>query len=138
MSKYNPVIFGFGDELDKHYSEIENSNNKDYLKYIKSIRYLETDNYRKMLSFLNSDNFQVFTIGHSCGTTDRTLLNTIFEHSNCQSIKSYYYQWKEKRSGNINDDYSDIVSNISLSFKNKQLLRDRVVNKTYCEPIIQP
>jgi hypothetical protein len=35
------------------------------------------------------------------------------------------------------DNYLDIVQNISRSFTNPQLMRDRVVNKTYCEELPQ-
>ncbi len=53
----NPIIFGYGDELDDDYKEISKLNNNDYLKNVKSIRYLETDNYRKLLSFIDSASF---------------------------------------------------------------------------------
>ena len=69
-------------------------------------------------------------MGHSCGNSDRTLLNTIFEHENCISIKPYYH----KRSDG-SDNYIEIVQNISRNFKDPKLMRDRVVNKYYCEPL---
>ena len=71
-------------------------------------------------------------MGHSCGNSDRTLLNTIFEHDNCVSIKPYYYL---KPDGT--DNYIDIIQNISRNFNNRKLMRDRVVNKTLCEPLPQ-
>lgn len=126
----NPVIFGFGDELDDDYKSIEKLNDNDFLENIKSINYLETDNYKKLLEHINSGNFQVFIFGHSCGISDRTLLNTIFEHENCASIKLFYHQKEE----NI-DNYSDIVRNISRNFNDKAKMRDRVVNKNYCEQL---
>ena len=91
----NPIIFGYGDELEENYSKLENLNNNAYLENIKSINYQETDNYKQMLNFINSDQYQVITLGHSCGNSDRTLLNTLFEHENCVSIKPYYYQYKD-------------------------------------------
>lgn len=126
----NDVIFGFGDEIDEDYKSIENLNDNDYLENIKSIKYLETDNYKKLLEFMNSDNYQIFIFGHSCGISDRTLLNTLFEHKNCCSIKPFYYQ-KE----NGSDNYSNIIRNISRSFNSKTNMRDKVVNKNYCEPL---
>ena len=126
----NPVIFGFGDELDDDYKSIEKLNDNDYLENIKSINYLETDNYKKFLEYINSENFQVFIFGHSCGISDRTLLNTIFEHENCASIKTFYHQKSEEV-----DNYSDIVRNISRNFNDKAKMRDRVVNKNYCEQL---
>ncbi len=128
----NPIIFGYGDELDDDYKEIAKLNDNDYLKNIKSIRYLETDNYRKLLSFIDSAPFQIYIMGHSCGNSDRTLLNTLFEHKNCVSIKPFYY---EKPDGT--DNYIEIVQNISRNFNDMRLMRDRVVNKTYCRPMVE-
>lgn len=123
----NSVIFGYGDELDADYTRLQNLNDNEYLQNVKSIRYLEAPNYRNILSFIESAPFQVLIMGHSCGNSDRTLLNTIFEHDNCVSIKPYYYQ---KVDGT--DNYREIVQNISRNFTNMKLMRDRVVNKTQC------
>jgi len=129
----NPIIFGYGDELEENYSKLENLKDNDYLENIKSIRYLETDNYKKMLSFIDSDKYQIIILGHSCGNSDRTLLNTLFEHKNCVSIKPYYYKYKDQQTGEIKDNYSDIVRNISRSFTDKKSMRDKVVNKIYTD-----
>lgn len=127
----NPIIFGYGDELEDNYKKLENLQDNNYLENIKSIKYLETDNYKKILDFINSDKYQIIILGHSCGNSDRTLLNTLFEHENCVSIKPYYYQYKEGEV--IKDNYSEIVRNISRSFTDKKSMRDKVVNKTYTD-----
>lgn len=98
------------------------------LRNIKSIRYLETEKYREVLKFIGSSPYQICILGRSCGTSDRTLLNTLFEHRNCVSIKPYYHQ-KEG-----NDNYLDIIENISRNFTGMKLMRDLVVNKTFCSP----
>lgn len=130
------VIFGYGDELDKKYKEIEELNDNEYLEKVKSVKYFERDNYRKMESFIESESFQVYVMGHSCGNSDRTLLNKIFEHENCVSIKPFYHAYKDKE-GDDRDNYTEIVRNITRNFNDKQLLRERVVNKTYCQPLPQ-
>ena len=127
------IIFGYGDELDEKYQQLQALNENECLKNIKSIKYLESGNYRSVLNFLEAAPFQVLIMGHSCGNSDRTLLNTIFEHKNCISIKPYYY--KNEKDGT--DNYLDIVQNISRNFTNMKLMRDRVVNKTFCEPLPQ-
>lgn len=124
------VIFGYGDELDENFRTLLNRNDNKYLCNIKSIKYLEADNYRKMLSFIESEPYQILIMGHSCGNSDRTLLNTLFEHKNCVSIKPYYYKYDKDK-----DNYIDLVQNISRNFTDMKLMRDRVVNKTYCEPL---
>ena len=131
VSNPQNVIFGYGDELDDDYKAIQNINDNDYLKNVKSIRYLESCKYRSVLSFIDSAPFQVCIMGHSCGNSDRTLLNTLFEHRNCVSVKPYYYI-KE----NGEDNYLELVQNISRNFTDMKLFRDRVVNKEYCEPLV--
>ena len=130
--KEDNIIFGYGDELDSKYKMLEESNDNRYLENIKSVDYLKSANYRWILEFAESDYFQIVIMGHSCGNSDRTLLNTLFEHKNCVSIKPFYHQ---KEDGT--DNYDDIVCNIYRNFTNKQLMRDRVVNKTFCEPLPQ-
>jgi len=124
------VIFGYGDELDDNYTKLQKLNDNEYLRNIKSIRYLELDSYRSILRFIESAPFQICIMGHSCGNSDRTLLNTLFEHRNCVSVKPYYYI-KE----NGEDNYLELVQNISRNFTDMKLFRDRVVNKYYCEPL---
>lgn len=128
----NKIIFGFGDEIDKDYLEIENLNDNEYLKNIKSMKYLESDSYKRLLEFINSNNYQVFIFGHSCGISDRTLLNTLFEHKNCSSVKPYY---RKKDDGT--DNYSEMIRNISRNFTDKASMRDKVVNKKFTEALFK-
>ncbi len=132
LNNHNSIIFGYGDELDEKYKQLQALNENECLKNIKSIKYLESENYNRVLSFMEYEPFQVIIMGHSCGNSDRTLLNTIFEHKNCISIKPYYHK---KEDGT--DNYLDIVQNISRNFTNMKLMRDRVVNKLQCEPLPQ-
>lgn len=125
------MIFGYGDEYDDSYKMLLDKNDNKYLEFIKSVRYLETDNYNQLLSFINSDAFQTYIIGHSCGISDKTLLRTIFDNPNCVSIKPFYY-----KSGN-NDNYRDIVQNLCRIFSDPKRMREIVVDKTKCEPFPQ-
>ena len=122
------IIFGYGDELDKNYQDILDKNNNEFLRNVKSVKYLETRHYHELLEFLLSAPFQVLIMGHSCGNSDRTLLNTVFEHENCVSIKPFYHKWDDGR-----DNYLELVQNISRNFTNMKLFRDRVVNKEQCK-----
>lgn len=122
------IIFGYGDELDKNYQDILDKNDNELLRNVKSVKYLETRHYRDLLEFLMSAPFQVLIMGHSCGNSDRTLLNTVFEHENCVSIKPYYHIWEDG-----SDNYLDIIQNISRNFTDMKLFRDRVVNKEQCK-----
>lgn len=124
----NSIIFGYGDEMDEEYKEILNKNDNLLLTHFKTSRYLETENYRKILQYAESAPFQIYIMGHSCGNSDRTLLNTLFEHKNCVSIKPFYHIDKDGK-----DNYMEIVQNIARNFTDMKLMRDRVVNKTYTE-----
>ena len=126
----NPIIFGYGDEIDDNYKIIEKENNNDFLKYIKSFHYAKNNNYRDMLNFINADEYQIYIMGLSCGTSDRTLLNTIFEHNHCKSIKIFYYIKNTEY-----DNYLDIYMNMSRNFTNKAKMRELVVSKENSLPL---
>lgn len=130
-SSKNPIIFGYGDELDEEYLKLENTNNDNYLKNIKSMKYLQTPNYRDLLRFIESYKYEVYIMGHSCGMSDRTLLNTIFENENCSSIKIFYHKREDGT-----DDHNEKIMNISRNFKDKPSMRKKVIDKTNCEPLI--
>ena len=133
----NPINFGFGDEMNEHYNAIENININEYLKNFKSFQYLQNSNYRSLLQFIETKKFQVFIMGHSCGLSDRTLLNTIFEHENCRSIKIFYYEERDEKGNKIKDNYTEITQNISRHFEDKKLMREKIVNKTLCVKLPQ-
>ena len=132
LERPESIIFGYEDEMDDEFKELKNHKNNDCLKNIKSLRYLLAPDYSNLSSFMDSEPFQVFIMGHSCGNSDRTLLNMIFEHKNCVSIKPYYYQKSEKI-----DDFNDKVLNINRTFNDKKHMLDKVVNKTQCEPLVK-
>jgi guanylate kinase len=135
--KSNPINFGFGDEMDKQYQEIEEKDDNEYLKNIKSFQYLHTSNYKRLLDLIDSDIYQVYIMGHSCGLSDRTLLNTVFEHNNCRSIKIFYHETKDEHGKIVKDNYTEITQNISRHFNKKKLMREKIVNKTLCQPLPQ-
>ena len=124
--KNNPIIFGYGDESDPTYQNIEDSGDNIYLEHLKSFGYFKTENYHKLLSFIDSAPFIVFIIGHSCGLSDRVLLNEIFEHPNCKKIEIYYHVRKDE-----SDNFKEITQEISRHFKphNKNLMRRRISKK---------
>jgi len=129
----NPIIFGYGDEMDPNYEKIENLNNNEFLKNIKSFGYFQSSNYQDIIRFIDSENFTVKILGHSCGLSDRILLNTIFEHPNCKAIKIYYYQKSETE-----NDYFEKTQEISRHFKasGKGNMRTKIVPFEKCQPLL--
>jgi hypothetical protein len=124
--KNNPIIFGYGDESDPTYQAIEDSGENVFLKHIKSFGCFNTGNYHKLLSFIDSAEFSVYIVGHSCGLSDRVLLNEIFEHQNCKKIEICYYVKPDGR-----DNFKEITQEISRHFRpqNKNLMRRKVMGK---------
>jgi len=129
----NPIIFGFGDEMDKSYQEIEELNNNAYFEHIKSFQYLKTSNYQDLVRFLDgsTEGYEIFIIGHSCGLSDRTLLNHVFEHDNCKSIKIFYH--------NGIKGYTNTTYEISRHFNDKANMRNIIVpfDKSLPTPKVQ-
>lgn len=119
-NKKDEIIFGYGDEMDKSYKDIEELNDNELLRHIKSFSYFRRSNYRHLLSFLDSGEFQVCIYGHSCGLSDRVMLNEIFEHKNCHSIRVYFY--KDEK------EYIEKTMNISRHFTSNKLMRQKIIN----------
>jgi hypothetical protein len=126
-------VFGFGDEFDKRYLEFEDEQNNELFKHIKSFEYLQTKNFYLLTRFIDSRDFQVHIYGHSCGLSDRTMLNQIFEHKNCKSIKIYYHKRSESE-----NDFTDKTYEISRHFRDKTMLRKKLVPFVFSECMPQP
>jgi hypothetical protein len=114
----NEIIFGYGDEMDKDYKGIEDLNDNRFFENIKSFKYNKAYEYRDLLRFLNTEEYQVVIYGHSCGLSDRLLLNEVFEHGNCKSIKIYYYNELE---------FTNKTMDISRHFNSNQLMRQKII-----------
>jgi hypothetical protein len=119
-NSHEEIIFGYGDEMDKSYKDIEELNDNELLRHIKSFSYFRRSNYRHLLSFLDSGEFQVCIYGHSCGLSDRVMLNEIFEHKYCHSIRVYFY--KDEK------EYIEKTMNISRHFTSNKLMRQKIIN----------
>lgn len=126
--KDNPIIFGYGDESDPVYQTIEDTGENIYLEHIKSFGYLQANNYHQLLLYIDSAPFVVYILGHSCGLSDRILLNEIFEHDNCKEIEIFFHQ---KADGT--DNFKEITQEISRHFrsKNKNMMRRKIKNKDF-------
>ena len=89
LDKPQNIIFGYGDEIDENYQALKNLNDNGCLCNLKTIKYLETDNYRNALAFMASAPYQVCIMGHSCGNSDRTLVKSNFFFS---TFKKFSFQ----------------------------------------------
>jgi len=127
------VIFGYGDELDPFYKKIEEINDNSFLKHMKSFSYFKTSNYRNISRFIDSTEFEVHIMGHSCGLSDRLLLNSIFESNNCKGIKIHYYQKSE-----VENDFFEKTQEISRHFRSefKNEMRKKIIPFEESSPLV--
>jgi len=120
--KDNPLIFGFGDEIDEDYLKMEREKAKGYFEHIKSFWYFRTSNYHDLIRFIDSGPYQTYILGHSCGLSDRTMLHMIFEHENCKSIKIFYHGDKGT------NNYTSVTYEIARHFTDKAEMRNKIVS----------
>ncbi|PKR80375.1 hypothetical protein CW751_09895 [Brumimicrobium salinarum] len=123
------IVFGFGDELDETYQEIERLNENKFFEHIKSFRYFQDGNYQKLMAFVDNDPFEVLVLGHSLGLSDRTMLSQIFENDNLKRVQLYYHQGQK--------DFTEKTYEISRHFTSKGRMRELIVPFTRSEPMPQ-
>lgn len=112
--KIEDVIFGLGDEEDSLFKQLEAHYPDEWLKPMKSYNYLRKRNYHDLIGFTEQCDYVVYIIGHSCGTTDRTLLKMIFENEKCKKINVMHRG---------EDSYIKTCYNISRNFSDKIKMR---------------
>jgi len=115
----NNPIFGFGDDTSPKYKILEDEYNNEALRKIKSFKYLDNDNYSRLVHFINLADFQVHIYGHSCGVSDRTLFKQIFESDRCKKIKIFYHN---------QSDFEDKKYEISRHFEDKVKFLAKVIS----------
>jgi len=122
----NPIIFDVGDENHSLYKELEESNVDEFLVNVKSLKYLETSNYKNLRGNLDeySDGVDVHMIGHSGGISDRTLLKEVFEHNNCKEINIHHPPSENDPDGK--QTYRNISYGVSRYFENNMEMRRKV------------
>lgn len=128
----NPPIFGYGDEMDMYYEQLERLNSNEFLKNFKSFYYFGTTNYQTLMKQINSA-YRIHIMGHSCGMSDRVLLNSIFDNDGCKSIQIYYFQKDQ-----FTNDYFEKTQEISRHFKadRKAFLRNVIVPFPKSVPLV--
>lgn len=88
----NPIIFGYA--ANEEEAKILSYKNDEYLmKNIKKLRYLLTDNETRLKEMLGMSNnmIDVYVLGHSCGLSDRLILNELFTNKRVNKITPLYY-----------------------------------------------
>ena len=92
----NPIIFGYAAN-DEESRELIDRNDNEYMRNIKKHLYKRTEN-EKLLSYYleGTEGIDVTILGHSCGLSDKLILNQILNHKNISSINVFYYEEYEQ------------------------------------------
>jgi hypothetical protein len=91
----NPMIFGYAAN-DEESRELIDKNDNEYMRYIKKHLYKRTNNEELLTNYLEgTESINVTILGHSCGLSDKLILNQILNHKNIKSINIFYYEQYE-------------------------------------------
>lgn len=133
ITNNDDIIFGYGDEDDPLYEKLERLNDNEVLNNFKSFWYMKNNNYQILSNFIDSFDFDVYIMGHSCGVSDRVLLSSIFSHQNCNKIQIFYHQKSETE-----NDFFEKTQQISRHFKAgmKHEMRKRIVPFSESNPLV--
>jgi len=87
----NPIIFGYAAN-DEESRKLIDKNENEYMRNIKKQLYKHTENEHLLSNYLDgSQKINVSILGHSCGISDKLILNQILNHENINSICTYYF-----------------------------------------------
>lgn len=92
-NKSNPIIFGYAAN-DEEAKLLTDKNDEYLMKNIKKLRYKLSNNETMLKTMLDKSNhdIDVYILGHSCGLSDRLILNELFTHKKVEKITAFYYQ----------------------------------------------
>ena len=116
---------------DDNYKRLETLNNNSFLDNMKSFGYFKTTNYHDLIRFIDEEVYEVFMFGHSCGLSDRVMLNMIFENHNCKAIKLFYHKYKN------GDNFKTLTQDISRHFNKKNEMRKKIIPYDKSQPLPQ-
>ena len=108
----NPIIFGYAAN-HKESRDLLSKNDNEYMRNVKKHLYKRTNNHSKLIGFLDKyggraniyEQIDVFFLGHSCGLSDKLILNEILNNKDIYAIRRFYYNdYKDYFEGTVNID----------------------------------
>jgi hypothetical protein len=92
----NPIIFGYAAN-DEESRELIKKGDNEYMRNIKKHLYKRTENEKKLTNYLKgTKDINVTILGHSCGLSDKLILNQILNDENVKSVNIFYYEEYEQ------------------------------------------
>jgi len=120
----NPIVFGYAAMDDESRNLIDKQEN-EYMRNIKKQLYKHAENEHLLSYYLNgSQKINVSILGHSCGISDKLILNQILNHKNINSICTYYF--------NDYEQYFQTQVNIDRIMMDDEKFRKLVIDYNNC------
>lgn len=85
------IVLGYDDDKDVNFSKIITHANIENLSFFKSVQYPINTNRNDLSQFIEFNDFEVYSFGHSFEKSDFTILREIFTHKHCIKIKVFYH-----------------------------------------------
>ncbi|WP_084203531.1 AbiH family protein [Psychroserpens damuponensis] len=126
----NDIILGYGNDQNEDYIDIKNTEIDEFLEHFKTFQYLSKNYYERLHSeAINSfPSYEIHVIGHSLGSTDKTLLDEIMNTSKCEKIHLY-------KRGDLSNDkkmeryqFNKLLFSASRIFTDEKALRKKIIN----------
>ena len=117
----NPIIFGYAAD-DEESRGLSKKKDNEYLRNIKKICYKETNKIVTLEKYITqAEVLKVCVFGHSCGESDKLILNQIFNNEKVKEIRLFFYENAEQ--------YREQAINIDRIMNNDKNFNNRLVNK---------
>jgi hypothetical protein len=126
----NDIILGYGNDQNEDYINIKNTEIDEFLEHFKTFQYLSKNYYERLHNeAINSfPSYEVHVVGHSLGSTDKTLLDEIMNISKCEKIYLY-------KRGDLKTDkkmerqqFNKLLFSASRIFTDEKALRKKIRN----------
>lgn len=86
--KEKDTVLNYAGDMTETFQKLEDANENELTKYIKSFYYLQNSRYRQLYQLLEKGPFRLYRIGSPFAQSDHKLLS-IFDHPNCRDKREY-------------------------------------------------
>jgi len=126
----NNIIFGYGNDKNRHYQDIKNLEIDEFLTFFKTFEYLRTPNYNMVAARLleTYSNYNILVLGHSLGTTDKTLLGEVFNSSKCWYVSLFKRKDLEDKPDEVDREFNKLTYAASRIFSREETMRKKIKN----------
>lgn len=126
------IIFGYGNDKDPVYDEIKNLEIDEFLKHFKPIEYQNHNSYGQLYerALDKFKSYDVLVIGHSLGTTDKTLLSEILNTPKLGKLICCKRKDLEHQPELVQEEFTKLNMKASRIFSDELTKRKKMVNFT--------